>query len=230
MMDYYNDHSSEDIIVHSNIAEDDIIPSEYLFRNWSGMPSIEKIALRNCQGPVLDVGAGSGCHSLHLENTGIETTNIDISKGACEVMKKQGLNRVYNTPYFEFNEGKYQTILLLMNGFGLVESIDNVGHFLEHAKTLLLPGGQIIFDSSDLIYIFEEPDGSVRFNADKAYYGEVNYRIEYRNQLSHKFDWLFIDPRNLAEIAVRHGFHVEVLYEGGNYHYLFKLTQQETEK
>ncbi len=229
MLDFYHDRGAEDIIVHSDVAEDDIIPVSYLFRNWAGMPTIEKIALRNCQGSVLDIGAGSGCHALHLQNLGLDVTAIDISKGGVEVMKNQGLHNVYESSYFDFNRGKYNTLLLLMNGFGLVGSVENIDAFFDHAKTLLEPGGQIIFDSSDLIYIFEQPDGSVRFNANKNYYGEVNYRIEYKKQLSPKFDWLFIDPRNLAEIALKNQFYTEILYEGENYHYLFKLTLQETE-
>ena len=196
MQDYLNDNSPEDIIVHSDVAEDDVIPASYLFRNWDGMPTIEKVALRNCKGSVLDVGAGSGCHSLYLETLDFDVLSIDISAGAVEVMKAQGL-KAQQASFFDFNSGKFDTLLLLMNGFGLAGTINNVGHFLEHAKTLLNSGGQIIFDSSDLIYIFEEPDGSVRFDATKEYYGEIEYRLEYKGKLGKRFSWLFIDPRNL---------------------------------
>lgn len=224
MLDYFDDSTAEDIIVHSDLAEDDIIPVSYLFRNWDGMPVIEKIAIKHCTGRILDIGAGSGCHSAYLQSLGHEVKPIDVSPGAIEVMKRQGLEDAEQSDFFSFSEGRFDTLLLLMNGFGLVASIERVGLFLDHARELLNPGGQIIFDSSDLIYIFEEPDGAFRFNSEKAYYGEVSYRLEYKNRIGKTFDWLFIDPRNLEEIATKHGFSTEVIYEGENYHYLFQLT------
>ena len=44
--------------------------------------------------------------------------------------------------------------LLLMNGIGLCATLEGLQHFLQHAKGLLQAGGQLLFDSSDVAYLY----------------------------------------------------------------------------
>lgn len=214
------------LIVQSDLTDTDIIPVEYFFRVWDEMPAIEKEALKLCKGSVLDVGAAAGCHSLELQKKGFAVTAIDISRGAVEVMKKRGVKEVRQADFFQFTEMKFDTLLLLMNGIGICGILDRLSAFFEQCRNLLNPGGQILLDSSDILYMFEEKDGSVSINLNSNYYGEVEYRFKYKNESGPAFKWLFIDFSLLQEKAAQHGFACEIILEGPHYDYLAKLTKK----
>lgn len=172
----------------------------------------------------MDIGAGSGIHSLYLAETGLEVHPIDTSGLAVKVMQKLGLSNALKTDFFEMKNEKFDTLLMMMNGFGVMGTLNRVPEFFAKAKQLLYPGGQIIADSSNLIYLFEEEDGTVSLDLSKGYYGEVTYQMEYKGQKGHPFKWLFIDYDNLAHEADLAGFDIELLAEGENNHYLAKLS------
>ena len=71
--------------------EEDEIPLTTLFRKYKAMPEIERKALDMATGKTLDVGAGSGCHSLVLQEKGIDVTAIDISPLSVQTMKADTL-------------------------------------------------------------------------------------------------------------------------------------------
>lgn len=213
LKDYANGHTSAEIIVHSSIAEDEILPASYLFRSKEELPELEKKALAYCKGKILDIGAGSGCHSLILQSNGFEVTAIDISDGAIEVMTKQGVKIVEKINVFEM-KGSFDTLLMLMNGIGITGTIEGLTNFLQHAKNLLAPDGQILIESSDISYMFKEEDGSVWMDLNAAYYGEISYRMEYKNSISDTFDWLYIDFSTLKDHAADNGYDCQLLYEG----------------
>jgi len=222
LLAYYNTGDDTDIVVKSSITEDDIIPIEYLFRTYAKMPVIEQKALNLCRGKVLDVGAASGCHSKILKEKGFEVEAIDISEGAVEVMNLQGIT-VKNQNFFNVTE-KYDTLLFLMNGVGIAGTLNELPQFLNHAKSLLKPNGQILLDSSDISYLFKEEDGSEWINLNTNYYGEVSYQMEYKNHLTEPFNWLFVDFEKLKELAKSCGLKCELVCKGEHYDYLARLS------
>lgn len=209
------------ITVHSDLAEPEELPAAYLFRNFRDMPIHEKKAMELANGKILDVGACAGAHSLHLQNIGYDVTSIDISKGCCEVMEKRGLKNVVNGDIFKFIKGDFNTILLLMNGVGVAGTIPNLPDLLEYLKTLLAPGGKIIFDSSDLQYLYMEGQkgSNIPLNNER-YYGEVVYTLQYKNLVAKDFFWLFIDPYTIEAIAAECGFKMQFITKGPHYDYL----------
>jgi len=222
LLDFFNGNYSVDITVNSSISEEDVIGIPYLFRTEKELPELEKIALTNCQGKTLDVGAGSGCHSIILKAQGIDVTAIDISKGAVEVILKRGVNaKCIN--FFDVQE-KYDTLLFLMNGLGLSGDLEGLSVFLKKAKSLLKPNGQILLDSSDIKYMFEEEDGSVWVDLNRSYYGEVTYQMQYKDLMTDKFSWLFVDFMKLSEIAATLDLKTELIFEDDSNQYLVKLT------
>ena len=221
--DYLAGEQQAEIIVESNLADDDYIPVRYLFREPAEMPEMEQVALENCKGKVLDIGAGAGCHALALQALGFDVTALDISEGAVAAMKEQGVKQVVRQDVFELT-GAYDTLLLMMNGIGIAGTLSGLDRFLEHAKKLLNPAGQILLESSDILYMYEDEDGSVVLDLNAGYYGEVKYNMKYKTQESGWFDWLFIDPAILEDYAVKHGYTFEVLFEGDAGNYLAKLT------
>ncbi|WP_103071183.1 class I SAM-dependent methyltransferase [Aquimarina sediminis] len=223
--DFHNQKYTEDIIVQANDFEDDHIPIPYLFRAYPDMPDIEQKALDVSFGKVLDVGCGAGSHSLFLQNKRhLDVTALDISKGAIEVCKKRGLKHAFTQNVFDHNSSTYDTILFLMNGSGIIGTLNHIDVFFSHIKTLLAPGGQILMDSSDISYLFKDDDGGFWVDASAGYYGEMQYKLKYKGQESEGFDWLYIDYNTLQNAANTNGFLCDLVCEGENNDYLARLS------
>ena len=212
--------------VFSPMFDEDEIPVTTLFRSIDDMPVIEQEALKAARGSILDVGGGAGCHSLALQAMGKAVTAIDISPLAVATMRELGVRDVREQDFFTFN-GQYDTILMLMNGIGIVGSISRLPAFFMQADALLAPGGLLLCDSSDICYIYEDEDGFIDLTGVEGYYGELTYQMQYRGVKGDPFPWLFIDPETLREQAAQHGFNCEILARGEHYDYLARLTRHQ---
>ena len=222
---WYYHKDPTDIIVHSPDFDDDIIEVPYLFRDYKEMPDLERTALDKCSGRVLDVGCGAGSHGLYLQDTKkLHVTDIDISEGAIEVAKERGLKDARNINFFELKNETYDTLMFLMNGTGIIGKLKNLDHFFEHSKSLLNPGGKILIDSSDLRYLFEEDeDGGIWIEMNSEYYGELEFTISYKSEVSDVFNWLYLDFKILSIAAQNAGFSCKLIKEGEHYDYLAEL-------
>lgn len=221
--EYHKFGKAEDVVVHSSMFDDDVIPVETLFRSLVEMPAIEKVALEKANGDILDVGAGSGCHSLALKGLGKKSVAMDISPLSVQVMKERGLDaRLVNFYDQSFTE-TFDTVLMLMNGTGIIGNLDNIGNFFTRLKQILKPGGCLLIDSSDLRYLFEEEDGSLMIDLADEYYGQVDFQMQYKDDLGESFDWLYLDFNTLAYYAEENGFKAEVIAEGEYYDYLARV-------
>lgn len=184
---YLKGKRNENIEVFSSISEEDIIPIDYLFRSYSQMPKLEQIALKKAKGRVLDVGAGAGCHSLWLKSKGYEVVSVDFSLGAVQTMKKQGLENVIQSNFFDLKlEKKFDTLLLLMNGLGIAGTLDKLPQFFEKCFNLLSTKGQILLETADLNYLLE--DGESDIDQFGNYLGEVAYKMKYKKAETNWFD------------------------------------------
>ncbi|MBU2018392.1 MAG: class I SAM-dependent methyltransferase [Bacteroidetes bacterium] len=201
-----------DIIVKSDICDDDIIPVEVLFRTYEEMPELEKLALSKCKGKVLDVGAGAGMHAHQLKDNGLDVHCIDISPGAVEFMQKSGL-KAEKIDFFKLENEKFDTILMLMNGIGIAGTLANLEATLLHAKSLLNPNGKILCDSSDIKYLYEDEDGSLWIDLNTDYYGNFQFEMEYNKEFGTKFDWLYVDFDNLFLAAKNVGLKARKIYD-----------------
>lgn len=213
------------IIVHSDDFDDDSIETSYLFRTYKQMPALEKKAMSLCSGKILDVGACAGAHSVYLQNKGFEVTSLETSELCCQVLKDRILPDVIKEDIFKFNDRKFDTIILLMNGTGIAGTLGGLDVLLHHLKSLLNPEGQILIDSSDLIYLFEQKDGSalIDLSADK-YYGELTFQTEYENWKSQPFSWLYVDLNNLENSIEKNNLSLKKVYKGQHYDYLAQIT------
>ena len=211
--------------VFSSQFEEDEIPVEQLFRTLDEMPALEQQALKLADGKILDVGAGSGCHALALQAMNKEVTAIDISELSVGVMRERGVEDARAIDlYDERLAEQYDTILLLMNGSGIIGNINGMERFFLRMKQLLKPGGCIYMDSSDLKYLFEEEDGSYLIDVAGDYYGVVDFRMQYKQVKGEVFDWLYIDFDTLSYYAEQYGFRAELVCQGEHYDYLAKLS------
>ena len=221
--DYYKNGRAGTLVVHSSMFEDDEIPVDSLFRDFAKMPALERMALHEAHGRILDVGAGAGCHSLALRGMGKEAVAIDISKLSVSVMRERGLDAREIDFYDESFDEKFDTVLMLMNGTGIIGNLDNISNFFKRLKKLLNPGGRVLIDSSDLSFLYEEEDGSVMIDLADDYYGQVDFQMEYKGILGESFDWLYLDFATLSQYAEENGFKAELLAEGEHYDYLASL-------
>ena len=224
--DYFHTGKAGKLRVLSSMFYEDEIPVPTLFRTYDEMPVQERKALELCRGRILDVGAGSGCHSKVLMERGLEVVAIDISELSIEVMKERGID-ARNINFFDetFCE-KFDTILFAMNGIGIVGKVENLENFFRIAKRLLAPGGQLLLDSSDIKYIFMDEDGSMDIDLAAGYYGEIDYKMRYKNITGEPFDWLYIDFDTLSMYAEEHGFNCEKCIDGEHYDYLARITHR----
>ena len=222
--DYHKVGKAARLRVFSPMFDEDEIPVKTLFRPLEEMPAIEQEALRLALGNILDVGAGAGCHALALQQMGQRVTAIDISPLAVATMRERGVLDAREQDFFT-HEGQYDTILMLMNGIGIVGTLQRLPAFFMQVDKLLAPGGKVLCDSSDICYIFEDEDGIIDLTGVDGYYGELTYQMQYKTVKGDPFPWLFIDPETLSEHARACGFNVEVVARGGHYDYLARITR-----
>jgi len=222
--DYHKIGKADTLVVRSSMFDDDEIPVEDLFRRFEDMPRLEQIALEQAQGRILDVGAGSGCHSLELLKMGKDVVAIDISPLSVNVMLERGVPARQVNFYDPAFEERFDTVLMLMNGTGIIGNLDNIGQFFQRLRNLLNPGGSVLIDSSDLRYLFEEEDGSLMIDLADDYYGQLDYQMQYKDVVGEPFDWLYLDFNTLAYYAEEYGFSAGLVAEGEHYDYLARLT------
>lgn len=219
--DYFDKGKAAKLRVFSSQFDEDEIPVSQLFRTYDEMPILEQKALQLAEGEILDCGAGSGCHALALQEMNKKVTAIDISPLSIEVMQKRGVKQVFHINLFDENYlEKFDTILMLMNGSGIIGKLEHMPIFFQKMKQLLNPNGCIYMDSSDLRYLFEDEDGSFLIDLAGDYYGEIDYRMQYKQVKGETFDWLYIDFQTLFHYAAENGFTAELIAEGEHYDYL----------
>ncbi|MCC3159420.1 class I SAM-dependent methyltransferase [Hymenobacter sp. 15J16-1T3B] len=230
LLDYVAGHAAATITVHSNVAEDEPLPAKYFFRTLWEMPALERTALDQCRGRVLDLGAGAGAHALELQSRGFQVKAVDVSPGAVQVMQQRGVQEVACHDVFELStradDARYDTLLMLMNGLGVVGTLEGLEKFLALAEPLLAPGGQILATSADISYLFEDEDGALVFDLNAPYYGQVDYQMSYKEQTGPGFHWLFADPTIVQDYAEAAGYDVEFVDEDDNQQFLVRLTRR----
>lgn len=225
--DYYKNKEAERLRVFSPMFDEDEIPLPTLFRTYETMPMIEQKALDMTRGRTLDVGAASGCHSLILQERGTDVTAIDISPLSVETMRQRGVRKVREQDFFALSSEQYDTILMLMNGIGIVGTLDRMPEFFALLDNILAPGGQLLCDSSDISYVFETDEGFIEYPDSDGYYGELSFQMQYKDTIGEPFPWLYIDAETLMQTANENGYQAEVIAEGEHYDYLARITKRQ---
>lgn len=225
ILDFQTNNSPEDLITETSISEADEMSVAYLFRSYNEMPKLEQKALQLAKGKVLDVGCGAGSHSLTLQNDrNLEATSIDISPNAIQTCNLRGLKNAKVQDVITLENEKFDTILLLMNGTGIFGTLKETPRFLQKLKSLLNPNGQILIDSSDIIYMFDQDKDRAYEVPANGYYGELTFTISYKNETEDTFPWLYLDYNTLQNAALANGLQCELILEGEHFDYLARLS------
>lgn len=224
--DYFHNENPEDLQTETSISELDELPVAYLFRDFDDMNDLEQKALETSQGKVLDIGAGAGSHALYLQNErNLDVLALDISPGSVEVCKLRGIRKTVCENMLDFSGETFDTILLLMNGTGIFESLEKIDIYLQKLHSLLNDGGQILIDSTDILYMFDrDEDGGVYIPAG-GYYGELDYIVHYKGESEDPIKWLYLDFKTLKNAAENNGFKIEKVLQDED-SYLAKLAKK----
>lgn len=207
ILDFVNDEFKGKLWVNNTYGAKEEMPVEVFFREEEDLNPIEQLALANCKGHILDVGAGAGALSLILQEKGKKVTALELSPGCCKVMQSIGIQKGIEGDVYDLHMPMFDTVLLMMNGIGLAGKMERLDDFLEQLLNQLNPGGQILFDSSDVSYLY---DGKKTPN---HYFGEQQFQFEYQKQKGEWFDWLYVDLQTMKQFCHEKGFQFEVLME-----------------
>lgn len=218
LKDHYLGRQKGKLWLHNSYGSPEDMPIDIFYRNKFEISELESIAIDLCKGKTLDIGAGVGSHALILQNKGIDVTAIEISEAACDIMQKRGVKKVVNKDIFQFDGEQFDTILMMMNGIGLCGNMEGLERFLEYLKKLIVLGGQIIFDSSDIAYLYKSDDF-----ISSNYYGEISYQYEYQSVKGNWFKWLYVDFNSLEQIANKLGWNCELIFEDDMDQFLVRM-------
>lgn len=219
LKDEFINGGAEILWLHNSYDEPEQMPVDIFFREEEEMSDLEYKALEMCEGRVLDIGAGAGSHALELQKKGLDVTALDNSPSAVAIMKQRGVKQVVEEDLQSYAPEKFDTILLLMNGIGITGTLEGLREFLNRAKAMIHPDGQLIFDSSDIAYLYQTIAKPLN-----KYYGEVAFQYEYKNIKGNWFNWLYIDEQKLTHLARECGWNCEVVLDDGQDQYLAQLT------
>ena len=226
LLDYLHGDVSANVVVHRDDGYTGDMAASIYFRKLSDFSHLERTAMKLCGGDVLDIGAGAGCHSLALQDQGMRVLAIDVSPQAIEIMVKRGVKDVLCVDVFEFHEKRFDTLLMMLHGIGMVQTLSGLDHFLRHAHRLLIPDGQILFDSLD-VRCTDDPRHLAYQEANRRaglYFGEIRMQFEYKGKTGPLFGWLHVDPETLTDHAGQSGWFCELVYREDGGDYLAQLT------
>jgi SAM-dependent methyltransferase len=227
LLAYFRGETSAQIAIRRDDGHEGPLPVSQFFRSPDEFIPIEVAAIESCQGSVLDIGAGTGIHSLVLQSQGRSVTAIDISPQAVEIMTERGIADVRRVDVFDFEEGPFDTLLTLGHGIGMVEDIPGLARFLVHAHRLTSAQGQILLHSLDVSET-DDPDHLAYHECNRRagrYIGESRLQFEYRGHVGPYCGWLHVDPQTLCTQAGHAGWECEIVLEEGNGDYLARLTR-----
>ncbi len=192
---------------------------------------IDRIAYQLCRGRILDIGAGVGRFALPLQKQGLTVCAMEELPQAIAIMQERGVQDICSMELDDFldqsivNE-KFDTVLMIMNGLGIVGTFDKLALFLDKIKPFLKPDGQILADSMS-VNLSKVNDFSKHIEIQKMdgkYPGEVQLKFEYQGVLGSDVAWLHIDEIALASLAEKTGWVSDVIYRDDDGTYLTRLT------
>jgi SAM-dependent methyltransferase len=226
-MEAYHRGKQDALLVVYDDFERDEVPVSYFFRDPADFPPYEQLALDHCRGRVLDVGAGSGCHSLALQGRGLEVTAIEILPSMVRILRERGVRDARVATWMDVEAEPFDTVLMMMNGLGLTETLQGLRRFFSEARRLVRHGGQVLADSTDVRAKLDPEAGRTGAleRADGRYVGELHFQIEYEGRKGEPFPQLYVDANTLIRYARDQEWECEIVGDPDEYgHYLARLT------
>ena len=182
------------------------------FAPFSAWPVHQRRGMRFVRGRVLDVGAGAGRVALHLKARGHDVLAIDASPLAIRTCRLRGVRkaRVLRLADVSARLGRFDTIVMYGNNFGLFGSPRRARALLRRLHKLTVPATRIVAETRNP-YRGGSPDHR-RYHARNRRRGrapgQIRMRVRYGRACTRWFDYLFVSPRELHAIVANTGWHV----------------------
>ena len=215
LYDLYRGGNAVEVVERDDglIDPNETLPKYYLaeYKDWSDR---EKLAAKYVQGRVLDIGCGGGRWSLYLQRKGHDVVGIDYSRLVVRVCKLRGVRdvRVMSIVEVSAKLGKFDTILMMGNNFGLFGGLERARSLLRRFYDMTSPEARIIAESVD---IYRRPIDPLhrwyhRRNRGRGRMaGQVRIRIRYRNFVSPWFDYLLVSKNEMIDVLRGTGWKVK---------------------
>ena len=227
LLDFHHGDTRSEIVVASDLWEDEPTAVEAYYRPVEHpLPTLEREALKLCRGRVLDLGAGAGRHALELQTSGHAVVAVDPLAEAVEIMRDRGVADARQGDLGAVKGERFDTVLMLMHGLGVVGDLHGLGCLLEELPNRLNPGGRLVCDSADLAAVLrgESPGLFGELLSPDLYIGEVEFSLRYGSLVGPSYRWLFVDPKTLGIIARAAGFDVMIACGGERGSFVAVLT------
>jgi len=226
LLDYIRGNTTETITLERDDSYSEEMPISIFFRKPSEYYPHEHTAIDLCSGRILDIGAGTGIHSVLLQQHGFRVTAIDISPEAVTVMEHLGVKDARCIDIYEFHSERFDTLLLLGRGIGLTGDLNGLNKFLNHCPRIIKPDGQFLLNSCDVRKTIIPEHVKYHESNLKAnkYVGEIRCRLIYKRHVGEYFNWLHVDYQTLSEHAMHCGWMPEIVAEEDDGHYLARLS------
>ena len=218
LLDYYQNSFVPPLLLHNEYGPPETIPVDRFFWREDKFPDLELFALKQVHGKILEVGAGTGRHTLYMQNQGHDVSALDISASCGILMKKMGVEKIIIEDIYAYHVNNYDTIIMLMNGIGIAGNINRLKKLLKHLKNLINPEGQLLLDSSDISYLYHGKDVPK-----DTYFGELKFHYEYRGIHDDPISWLYIDQNTLMGVANSTGWNCQIIFEDETEAFLARL-------
>lgn len=229
LLDFHNGDREAVISVIDDLGQRFEVPVRLFFRGWAELPALERAALDLCRGRVLEIGAGSGGQTLILQERGLSVCALDFLAECVEVMRRRGVREAVQADIHTFESAeRFDTLLSLMNGIAMVGGLDGLQPFLKSIRRLLKPGGQFLFDSTDLRLTSKPQLGALLKKREQQgrYFGEQDLQLEYKSRPGTPFTQLCVDAETMAAHAAQAGWSCEIITRD-ECRYLARLTLRE---
>jgi len=219
LYDFYKGRQVVEIVERDDglIDPSETYPKYYLseYKDWSLR---ERQAARYVKGRVLDIGCGGGRWSLYLQKKGHDVLGIDNSPLAVKVCKLRGLRnaRVKSITEVDSRLGRFDTILMIGNNFGLFGGPNRAQQLLKRFYNITSPDARIIAESVD---IYKRPLDPVhrryhlRNRRRGRMAGQVRIRIRYTTFATPWFDYLLVSKLEMMGILRGTGWKIRRFLE-----------------
>lgn len=219
LWDYHAGQDDVDEIIEREDGYIDSGPARRYFAEPRDWPPHERDAMKLVRGRVLDIGAGAGRHALYLQERGHDVTAIDPSSLSAKVCRARGLEDVRNVPLSKLpvSEGPFDTVIMLGNNFGVLESPKEAVRQLRRLARMTSARARILAGTNN-VYNPKPPrehrDYQAFCRSRGRMSGQLRLRVRYRNLATPWFDCLMVSPMEMKTIAGETPWRVDRLLQG----------------
>ncbi len=208
-----NNNGEAEFIYRRDDGYSDRLKASTFFTTRGALPAHHRCLLNHAVGPVLDIAAGAGRHSLPLQESGMQVTAIDSSAGAVEVMKKRGVAdvRLMGVKELDFAPKSFNTILLMGNTLSLAASTIGLNEFLSYFQKIVMDDGQVLMEIRD--YTATRNPLHLQYHEHNRqagrYPGVITIREEYNGMCAPWTDLLFISLPDLRVACAKTNWRIK---------------------